>query len=319
MTCELIRPGHSRLVGRPRAGGLAYGLALGGPWDARSAAFARALAGMEEERGDVLEVGPLPFALRATCSLLVGMAGAPRTLRVRRCGHPELRYIGYPADMRAVPLDACDELWLGESTAGMHTYLCIRAVPAPSGRCGLASSSIASADALRGCVGCVAVAGPVCLDDGARRDAHTVRLRVVEGPEWPRGVREDGLQFLVGPDLNRQGVRLAVASTQAQVAAARMPTAVPSSPTIAGLIQWPRGGDPVILGPDCQTVGGYPRLAVVVSADVRRIGCLRPGDIVSLERVTLQQAAELWLREQQLTGRVAQLFRAVVQSWYHAG
>ncbi|MCY0870330.1 MAG: hypothetical protein OWT27_07045 [Firmicutes bacterium] len=314
---ELIRPGQSRAVEPPLVGRLVYGQPMGGPWDVRNAAWARALAGAGNERGNVLEVGPLPFALRAVCPLLAGIAGAARSVRVRRGGSDGFAHIGRPADIRAVRLDAGDELWLGAASEGMNTYVASTDLTGIAHRRKIASSSIDPAGALRTAAGWA----PVALHRGERTRlaSRSVTLRVVEGPEWPRGVTDDDLRFSVRPELDRQGVRLAVASLSASSAAAKMPAAVPSSPTVPGLIQWPRQGDPVILGPDCQTVGGYPRLAVVVSADVRLVGSLRPGDTVALARVSLLQAADLWSCEQHGTRRLSRLFRAIAQSWYDAG
>jgi allophanate hydrolase len=46
---------------------------------------------------------------------------------------------------------------------------------------------------------------------------------------------------------------------------------------------------------DAQTIGGYPKIATVISADLPRIGRLRPGDAVRFSAVTLAQARAAWL------------------------
>lgn len=49
-----------------------------------------------------------------------------------------------------------------------------------------------------------------------------------------------------------------------------------------GAIQVPPNGQPVILGPDHPTTGGYPVIGVIIDADTDRVGQLRPGQPVRL-------------------------------------
>jgi antagonist of KipI len=65
-----------------------------------------------------------------------------------------------------------------------------------------------------------------------------------------------------------------------------------------GAIQIPPNGQPIILFVEHQTTGGYPKPANVISADLWRVGQLRPRDQVRFERVTMEQALQL-LRQQE--------------------
>ena len=65
-----------------------------------------------------------------------------------------------------------------------------------------------------------------------------------------------------------------------------------------GAVQVPPGGQPIILFVEHQTTGGYPKIANVISADLRAVGQLRPRDRVRFEQVTLDRALAL-LREQE--------------------
>ena len=47
---------------------------------------------------------------------------------------------------------------------------------------------------------------------------------------------------------------------------------------VTGAVQVPGNGLPIILLADHQTTGGYPKLGAVISADIPRLGRLRPGD-----------------------------------------
>ena len=49
-------------------------------------------------------------------------------------------------------------------------------------------------------------------------------------------------------------------------------------------------GLPVVLGVDGQTIGGYPKVAHVVRADLDRLAQLRPGDRARFVRVTPDEA-----------------------------
>ncbi|MEM6537958.1 MAG: biotin-dependent carboxyltransferase family protein [Pseudomonadota bacterium] len=50
-----------------------------------------------------------------------------------------------------------------------------------------------------------------------------------------------------------------------------------SAPVAAGIVQCPPDGAPIILGPDAQTTGGYPRIACVIRSDRHLIGQLAPN------------------------------------------
>ena len=57
-----------------------------------------------------------------------------------------------------------------------------------------------------------------------------------------------------------------------------------------GAVQALPNGQCVVLGVDGQTIGGYPKIAQVISADLDKVGQLRPGDRVKFERVDLVEA-----------------------------
>ena len=69
------------------------------------------------------------------------------------------------------------------------------------------------------------------------------------------------------------------------------PDPLPSGAVFPGTVQLPPGGAPILLGPDAQATGGYPRVAAVISADRYLYGQLRPGDAVRFYRRTPEEAA----------------------------
>ena len=108
-------------------------------------------------------------------------------------------------------------------------------------------------------------------------------LRVLPGPH--ASLLDLETRYTVALASNRVGVRLE---------GPRSPHALslPSEPAIPGVVQLPPSGQLIVLGPDGPTVGGYPKVAVVIGADLDRLGRLKPGDEVRFERVGMEEARE---------------------------
>lgn len=70
-----------------------------------------------------------------------------------------------------------------------------------------------------------------------------------------------------------------------------------SDAVTAGAIQVPANGQPIVLLADSQTVGGYPKIATVIRADLPRLAHLPPGTRVQFQAVTAAQARQA-LQEQ---------------------
>ncbi|MFF2341022.1 5-oxoprolinase subunit C family protein [Bacillus mycoides] len=71
-----------------------------------------------------------------------------------------------------------------------------------------------------------------------------------------------------------------------------------SSPVTFGTIQVPNGGQPIILMADRQTTGGYPRIGNVISVDLPLLAQLKPGDYVTFEKITMEDAAQLYIKQE---------------------
>lgn len=65
-----------------------------------------------------------------------------------------------------------------------------------------------------------------------------------------------------------------------------------------GAIQVPENGQPIILFVDHQTTGGYPKIANIISADLYRVGQLKPRDDVQFEIVTIDTARSVLLEQE---------------------
>ena len=60
-----------------------------------------------------------------------------------------------------------------------------------------------------------------------------------------------------------------------------------------GSIQIPGGGQPIISFVEHQTTGGYPIIANVISADIRKVGQLKAGDCFQFKLISLGSAEKL--------------------------
>jgi antagonist of KipI len=112
-------------------------------------------------------------------------------------------------------------------------------------------------------------------------------VRGAEWPEFPNGGLLDSA-FVVSPDSDRMGVRLTGATLQRDTKRDLI-----SEPVAPGTIQVPHGGEPILLLGDCQTVGGYPKIAHVITVDLPAAAQLRPGDEVGFVEVSLGEAQRL--------------------------
>jgi antagonist of KipI len=107
-----------------------------------------------------------------------------------------------------------------------------------------------------------------------------------------------GQEYTVTAESNRMGLRLAGQPVPRQQAEELL-----SAPVCPGTVQITHDGRAIVLGVDAQTIGGYPRIAHVIAADLDKLAQLRPGDRIRFQWVEHATA-------------IAQ-FRAR-QAWLHA-
>ena len=132
----------------------------------------------------------------------------------------------------------------------------------------------------------------------AKRDPM---LRSIPGVDWNRFNartlrRLTSEAFTVSSDSDRMGVRLDGPKLE------RMDNVDLISEAVApGTIQLPPSGKPILLLGDCQTIGGYPKIAHVITVDLGIAAQLRAGDHVHFSEVSLTDAHRLLLeREREL-------------------
>jgi antagonist of KipI len=65
-----------------------------------------------------------------------------------------------------------------------------------------------------------------------------------------------------------------------------------------GTIQVPPSGKPILLLGDCQTIGGYPKMAHVITVDLGIAAQLRAGESVRFLEVSIQGAHRLLMERE---------------------
>jgi antagonist of KipI len=122
----------------------------------------------------------------------------------------------------------------------------------------------------------------------------SVTVRAVLGPQDDQ-FSEEGIKtffdskYVVTDQSNRQGVRLDGAEIESKDGRYD----IVSDAVMNGSVQIPGDGKPIVLLADRQTTGGYAKIATVISIDLPKLGQLRPGDELSFEQITVEDAQQL--------------------------
>ena len=126
---------------------------------------------------------------------------------------------------------------------------------------------------------------------------HAV-VRAVLGPQ--DDYFDDGLrtlfqsEYMVTAKADRMGYRLQGESILIKDG---MPESIVSEPSMPGSIQIPPDEQPIILLVE-QTVGGYAKIATIISSDLPVIAQTTPGDTIRFKKIDLNIAHSLIIEEQ---------------------
>ncbi|MBL7827340.1 MAG: biotin-dependent carboxyltransferase family protein [Saprospiraceae bacterium] len=117
-------------------------------------------------------------------------------------------------------------------------------------------------------------------------------VRVLAGPEAAHhaSVFEKLLSnaYEIGARRNRMGIQLI--PTHSQTFPATTFGNMVSAGVFPGIIQIPPDGRPFVLMADGQTTGGYPRMAIVVAADLARFAQVPSGRLINFQLINLKEA-----------------------------
>ncbi len=278
------------------------GIALGGALDPHAARVANLLVGNPEDHA-LLEITLGPARVRFADARVIAWAGAE--------GAARLAGIALPAG-RAARTEPGDELEFAAPQRGCRRWLAITGgIDVP-----LALGS-RSTD-LRGGFG--------GLDGRALRDGDTLplgrflpqlifpeRIAAWGGPaEWTRTAPlHPILRVLPGADWEEFAPTLCEKAYNVSAKADRMGARLEggewkraqqpemlSEAVVPGTLQVAHDGQPILLLGDCQTLGGYPRIAHVITVDLPLAAQLRPNDDVRFQLVGSEEARALFLVRQ---------------------
>lgn len=293
-TVEILSAGPLTTVqdlGRP--GHLAEGLSRGGAADRRALAEAAALLRLPVEGAGpaAIETPGAALALRFGMPVRVALTGAP--MRARIGG----RTLVWDAAHDVAPGDVLD---LRPGGVGVYSYVL------PGGGVGGPALLGSRAAHLGVGLGAALRAGDVLDMRPGGDDGPPLRLvapedrfaggtlRLVPGPQTdlfpaPDRDRFAATAFRRDPRGNRQGVRLALPDGAAGFATAGQ-LSLMSDFILPGDVQMTGDGVPYVLGPECQTMGGYPRIGTVIAADLPRALQAPPGAPLRFRFVTAAEA-----------------------------
>jgi antagonist of KipI len=123
-------------------------------------------------------------------------------------------------------------------------------------------------------------------------------LRFIRGAAWD--LFDDSTHhaltsatFAVLPDSDRMGLRLDGPELKRHGNSDLLSEAV-----VPGTLQVPPGGKPILLLGDCQTIGGYPKIAHVITVDLPVAAQLRAGDQLRFREVSLGDAHQFLLERE---------------------
>lgn len=298
-----------------REGYRAFGLPAAGAMDPRALAVANILVGNKRETA-VLELTLLGANLRIEGAGVLALAGADLGAELN----------GWPLPSTgSFAVQDGDRLRFGGPKSGCRAYLAAAGgyrLSAVMGSC-----STYTRGAIGGFEGRALRKGDV-VETAAFSEAPRYigplpprltehlqpqhRVRVIWGPQDDFFDEENQQLFLshewqVANDADRMGYRLGGA-----VLRHKDRKEIVSDGVLAGAIQVPGHGEPIVLLADAQTTGGYPKIATVISADLGLFGQLLPGDRFRFRAVDQSEAGEArreaetrlaaisaWLNEQQ--------------------
>lgn len=265
-----------------RFGYRSMGITVSGWLDPMFARCANALVGNPGDAACIEVRGAGPSLVAREGSIRIAVAGDP-PLVLRRAGGLEAEVSCWAS----ATLEPGDELEIGIGGGGVAYVAAGGGIATPvqlGSRSTYERARIGGIGGRRIDIGDRLPCAPFAGADGSERAAEPWvhgddPFRVILGPQLghflPGAVQQFlDTEFEVTPQRDRMGMRLAGAAL-----AHRTPQAadIVSDGVTPGAIQVPGNGQPIVLLADCQTVGGYPKIATVIAADVPRLAQLPVG------------------------------------------
>jgi KipI family sensor histidine kinase inhibitor len=303
---EILQPGLQSLLqdlGRPGLGDL--GVSASGAADQQSARQANRLVG-NGPAAAVVENLLGGLTVRAMGDQVAAVTGAAAPLEVRSAEGGLLRR---PDPCAPFALLDGESLTVGAPALGLRTYLAVRGgfdVPSVLGSrstdtmSGLGPAPLAAGTRVPVAPATERTAVGHPEPSALRVGAGTTELRVTLGPreDW---FPEEAVQVLtqqqwqVSDQSNRIGVRLVPDPGHGRPLERSRTGELASEGAVAGALQVPPSGHPVIFLADHPITGGYPVIAVVIPEDLPAAAQVPPGGRIRftvVDSATLQPPAQ---------------------------
>lgn len=330
MSVTVIRPGlASTFQDCGRHGYQHLGVPVGGAMDTRAHCLANLIAGNVQDTAtlEITLVGPV---LRFDTPACIALTGADLS--------PMVNGVAVPMG-RPLVVNAGDLLSFGPRRSGLRSYI------AWHGGIGLPSILGSQSTWLRGRLGgfhgralrkgdvlplnkpLQARAGKALAEELAATPIYLPstlvcnprpRLRIMRGPHTGLFTDESlqtlyGSEFRIASQSDRMGYRL-----EGPALCLRESIQLLSEGATFGSIQVPPDGQPIVLMADRQSIGGYPKIGHFASVDLPQLAQSMPGDILSFEEITLEDAQQLDNRREQAFERLAGSLQGLRQAIAHA-
>ncbi|KIT15255.1 biotin-dependent carboxyltransferase family protein [Jannaschia aquimarina] len=264
-------------------GHMGDGLSRAGFADVRARQEAAALLGVAPEEVGALETPGSPLEIACEEAVTLAFVGAPMEVA---------------AEGRPVPWHASRRVGAGEVLRfrplgqGVYSYIAAIGLTGPDGT--------DSAHLTAGIGRALESGDRLSVEDRAQPPERRLTaapdrfgggvLRCVPTPQTSlfgdEVARFEAVSFTRDRRGNRQGIRL---DGEGGFATEKQLTLL-SDFVLTGDVQMTGDGVPYILGPECQTTGGYPRIAHVIAADQPRAFQAPPGAPLSFRFVSLEDA-----------------------------
>ncbi len=282
---RVLKPGpFSTFQDLGRSGRGHQGVARSGAFDKRAHELANRLVGNERTAATIeILFGPTEFAI--TGNVIVAVCGTDAVISILSPDHGT-RSEGVNI---AFVTHKGERVTIQSPTVGLRTYLSVRGgfdvVPVLGSRSYDSLGKIGPPPLRRNDdlgVGTLVDNEPRFETVPTRNNDEEVRLSFVLGPrhDWltPESLASlESRNWTITTASNRTGVRFSGTALN------RNPNELPSEAMIPGAIQLPLDGQPIVLGPDCGTTGGFPVIGVLTHDALCRLGQKRPGDTVQLK------------------------------------
>jgi antagonist of KipI len=280
---RITSPGlRATIQDRGRTGHVREGIPPSGPADPVAFAAALALAGCDAADA-LIEVVGLPFAFRCDHRRIVAATGRDVHVRTRGRVPGWTSVLARPGEEVVVEGSALTRFAYVAVSGGiaLPRILGSRATYVPARLGPLARPLVAGDELPLG----ASSAGVEAAGQRIAPATYGGAARAVAGPHDARFADESLMAFFAAtftvlPESDRMGVRLA------GVALTPPAGELLTCGIVAGAVQVPRGGAPIVLLADHQTTGGYPIIATVVHADLGIVAQAAPGEQLRFERVT---------------------------------